>query len=105
MSSKLFIGNLPFGTSDIALNDFVTKAGFHVISAVVARDELTGKPRGFGFVELAEGEDLGRAISDLNGQPFVGRGLITNNAHPPRKGLSRPGTGGVDRHLFHRWAC
>ena len=105
MGSKLFIGNLPPGSSDIALSDFVTQSGFRLISAAVARDELTGEPRRYGLVELAEGEDFQRAIGDLNGQPFVGRGLITSNAHPPRRGFSRPATSGFDRHLFRRWAC
>ena len=102
MASKLFVGNLPHNVTDSALRDFVTKAGFQVLSAAVTRDKLTGEPRGFGFVELAEGEDLQQAISGLNGKPFVGRRPIMNNAYSRRRGSSRPGVGGFDRHLLHR---
>lgn len=101
--SKLFIGNLPHSTTDSGLNDFVTNAGFQVASAVVIRDKLTGEPRGFGFVELAEGEDLQRAINGLNGQPLEGRRLTVNEARPQRTGFSRPsGGGGAHRGRFHR---
>jgi|SRR5260370_24072671 RNA recognition motif-containing protein len=94
MASKLFVGNLPHSTSDGALNDFVTKAGFQVTSAVVIRDKMTGEPRGFGFVELAEGEDLQRAIAGLNGQALEGRPLTVNEAKPPRSfSGSRGGNG------------
>ena len=68
MASKLFVGNLPRSITESALNDFVTNAGFQVASAVVIRDKMTGEPRGFGFVELAEGQDLRRAIEGLDGQ-------------------------------------
>jgi len=68
MASELFVGNLPHSISDAQLNEFVSNAGFQVASAVVIRDKLTGTPRGFGFVELGEGEDLQRAIAGLNGQ-------------------------------------
>ncbi len=103
MASKLYVGNLPHSTTDSGLNDFVTNAGFHVASAVVIRDKLTGQARGFGFVELAEGEDLQRAISSLNGQSLDGRQLTVNEARPQRTGFSRPQGGGGHRgHSGHR---
>ncbi len=95
--SKLFIGSLPHSTTDSALKDFVTNAGFQVASAVVIRDKMTGLPRGFGFVELAEGQDLQRAISSLNGQSLDGRPLTVNEARPQRTGFSRPPGGGDHR--------
>jgi RNA recognition motif-containing protein len=95
MASKLFVGNLPHSTTDAQLNEFVINAGFQVASAVVIRDKLTGMPRGFGFVELAEGEDLQRAIAGLNGQSLEGRPLTVNEAKPQRTGFGRgPGGGG-----------
>ncbi len=98
MASKLYVGNLPHSTTDSALNDFVINAGFQVASAVVIRDKLTGQARGFGFVELAEGEDLQRAVAGLNGQALQGRTLTVNEARPPRTGYSeQPGGGGRDR--------
>ncbi len=67
-------------------------------SAVVIRDKMTGTPRGFGFVELAEGEDLQRAVAGLNGQALEGRTLTVNEARPQRMGFSgQRGGGGRDR--------
>lgn len=86
MAYKLFVGNLPHSTTDSTLSGFVTNAGFQVSSAVVICDKMTGAPRGFGFVELAEGEDLQRAIAGLNGQAIEGRTLTVNQAKPQRAG-------------------
>ncbi len=98
MASRLYVGNLPHSTTDGGLNDFVTNAGFHVVSAVVIRDKMTGQARGFGFVELAEGEDLQRAVAGLNGQALEGRSLTVNEARPQRTGFSgQRGGGGRDR--------
>ena len=98
MASKLYVGNLPHSTTDGTLNDFVINAGFQVASAVVIRDKMTGQARGFGFVELAEGEDVQRAIAGLNGQALDGRTLTVNEARPQRTGFSaQRGGGGRDR--------
>ncbi|MGO9272047.1 MAG: RNA recognition motif domain-containing protein [Terriglobia bacterium] len=96
MASKLFVGNLSHSTTESGLSDFVTNAGFQVASAVVIRDKMTGSPRGFGFVELSEGQDMARAVAGLNGQPLEGRPLTVNEARPPRTdfGANR---GGSDR--------
>lgn len=96
--SKLYVGNLPHSTTDSSLSEFVSKAGFNVASALVIKDKLTGQARGFGFVELAEGSDLQRAVSDLNGQSFEGRALTVNEARPQRTGFS----GGRDRGDYGR---
>ena len=106
MATKLFVGNLPHSTTDQGLNEFVTNAGFQVASAVVIRDKMTGSPRGFGFVELADGEDVQRAIAGLNGQALDGRPLTVNEARPPRTDFARPrgggGGGGGGRDNFSR---
>ncbi len=96
MGQKLFVGNLPHSTTDAALGEFVSTAGFQVASAVVIHDKMTGESRGFGFVELAEGEDMQRAIAGLNGQMLDGRRLTVNEARPPQRsgGSGRPGGGG-----------
>ncbi len=57
-------------------------------SAVVIRDMLTREPRGSGFVELAEGEDLQLAVRGLNGQALEGCPLTVNEARPKRTGFS-----------------
>jgi RNA recognition motif-containing protein len=97
MAQKLFVGNLPHSITDSALTDFVTTAGFQVASAVVIRDKLTGQSRGFGFVELAEGEDFQKAIEGLTGQELEGRRLTVNEARPQRSDFSRPRGGGGQR--------
>jgi cold-inducible RNA-binding protein len=93
MATKLFVGNLPHSTTDTTLGQFVTNAGFQVASAVVIRDKMTGTPRGFGFVELGDGEDAQRAIAGLNGQSLEGRPLTVNEARPPRTDFVRPRRG------------
>jgi RNA recognition motif-containing protein len=94
--SKLYVGNLPHSATDASLNEFVTKAGFNVASAQVVKDKFTGQGRGFGFVELSDGENLQQAISSLNGQSLEGRPLTVNEARPQRTGFSggRDGGGG-----------
>jgi RNA recognition motif-containing protein len=102
MAQRLFVGNLPHSVTDSALSDFVANAGFQVGSAVVIRDKLTGQSRGFGFVELAEGEDFQRAIEGLNGQSLEGRRLTVNEARPMRTDSSRGRGGGGGRGRFDR---
>ncbi len=96
MASKLFVGNLPRSATDGALADLVTGAGFRVASAMVIRDRATGDSKGFGFVELAEGENLQEAIRGLDGKSLEGRPLTVNEARPQRTGFSGPrgGPGG-----------
>lgn len=91
MATKLYVGNLDHSTTESSLSDFVTQAGYQVASAVVIRDKTSGEPRGFGFVELAEGQDIQQAITGLNGQALDGRSLTVNEAHPPRTGSSGGG--------------
>jgi RNA recognition motif-containing protein len=80
--------------TDNVLSEFVTNAGFQVVSATVIRDKMTGESRGFGFVELAEEEDMQRAIQGLNGQTLEGRPLTVNEARPQRAGFGGGGGGG-----------
>ncbi len=107
MPQKLFVGNLPHEVTDNELHEFVSSAGFQAASAVVIRDRATGQSRGFGFVELADGEDMERAIAGLNGQSLQGRRLTVNEARPPRNdmggggGRPRGGGGGGGRHQGH----
>ena len=102
MAQRLFVGNLPHSATDSSLLEFVTGAGFQVASAVVIRDKMTGNSRGFGFVELAEGEDMQRAIDGLNGQSLEGRRLTVNEARPQRTDTPRTGDRGRSRGNFER---
>jgi RNA recognition motif-containing protein len=94
MAQRLFVGNLPRSVTDSVLSEFVVNAGFQVASATVIRDKMTGESRGFGFVELAEEEDMQRAIQGLNGQSLEGRPLTVNEARPQRTGFSGGTHGG-----------
>jgi cold-inducible RNA-binding protein len=99
MGQRLFVGNVSHNVTDAQLNEFVVAAGFQVASATVIRDKMTGQSRGFGFVELAEGEDFNRAIAGLNGQTLDGRKLTVNEARPMRSdsGGGGPRGGGGNR--------
>jgi RNA recognition motif-containing protein len=104
MPQKLFVGNLPHEVTDTDMQEFVSGAGIQAASSVVIRDKTTGQSRGFGFIELAEGEDMERAIAALNGQTLQGRRLTVNEARPPRNdfGGGRPrGAGGGGQHRGH----
>ena len=98
MATKLYVGNLPHSATTSSLNEFVTNAGFSVASAMVVMDKMSGQSRGFGFVELANSEEMQRAIGTLNGRDFDGRPLTVNEARPQRTGFSdQRGGGGRDR--------
>jgi RNA recognition motif-containing protein len=79
---KLFVGNIPHASSDVELQQWVESHGFRVQSAQVIYDRVTGKSRGFGFVTLADEENLQSAIGVLNKRRMNGRVLTVNEATP-----------------------
>src|SRR3954452_7199909 len=81
MATKLYVGNLPFQTTSDDLREHFAKAGT-VESASVVEDRMTGRSRGFGFVEMATPEEAAAAIEQLNGKDFGGRNLTVNEARP-----------------------
>ncbi len=95
MGSKLFIGNLSFDTTEVSLKGHFERAGFQVDRVTIVNDRETGRPRGFGFVEMPEG-DTDAAISALDGQTLDGRELCVNEAkeRAPRSGGGGGGGGG-----------
>lgn len=88
MSKNLYVGNLPFGTTDEDLQQAFAQYGT-VVKAQVIMDRETGRSRGFGFVEMGDGAE--EAINAMNGAQFGGRTLTVNEAKPRE---SRPGGGG-----------
>ncbi|MBI4483046.1 MAG: RNA-binding protein [Acidobacteria bacterium] len=93
--AKLYVGNIPYQVSENDLQNFCEQAGVRVESVRIIRDRDTGTPRGFGFVELASGEDLNEAITRLNGKELEGRNLQVNEARPERRDREpRSGGGG-----------
>lgn len=80
---NIYVGNLPFTASETDLRNLFSEYG-EVVSAATINDRETGRPRGFGFVELAEGARAEDAIRDLDGSDFGGRALKVNEARPRR---------------------
>lgn len=78
---KLFVGSLPWATDDQALNDMFSKFG-KVSSAVVLKDRMTGRSRGFGFVEMENDEEAMAALNALNDSDMEGRKIVVNEARP-----------------------
>jgi RNA recognition motif-containing protein len=105
MSSKIYVGGLPYATTDAQLQDLFSTHG-QVESARVITDKFTGRSRGFGFVEMASSDEAQKAIQALNGTDFEGRNLTVNEARPQerraggfgdRGGERRGGGGGRNR--------
>ena len=91
MSRKLYVGNLPFNTTEQDLQSLFAGAG-SVDTVNLMRDAITGRARGFAFVERASDEEAQQAISMLNDRDFGGRNLTVNEARP--KATSGGGFGG-----------
>lgn len=91
MSRKLFVGNLPYETAENDLESLFGQAGT-VETVTVMRDRMTGRARGFAFVEMASDDDAQKAITQLNGHELGGRALTVNEARPQ---AARP-PGGFD---------
>ncbi|NLX23522.1 MAG: RNA-binding protein [Phycisphaerae bacterium] len=92
MGKKLYVGNLPYGVSSSDLESMFSAHGT-VQSAEVISDRMTGRSKGFGFVEMASDDEAQAAISALNGQDQGGRPLTVNEAKP-RENRSGGGGGG-----------
>lgn len=93
MAKKLYIGNLSYGTNDESL-----RAAFETVGAVssanVIMDKMTGRSRGFGFVEMTEDADAEKAVSMWNGKELDGRALVVNEARPMEERPPRQDNGG-----------
>src|SRR5262245_36848949 len=81
MGRKLYVGNLPYEVGEAELQDLFAKAG-SVESVTVMRDQMTGRARGFGFVEMSTDEEAQKAIRELNESQLGGRSLTVNEARP-----------------------
>ena len=81
MSRRLFVGNLPYETMEQDLEALFGQAG-HVDTVTVMRDRMTGRPRGFAFVEMGSDDEAQQAITQLNGHQMGGRTLTVNEARP-----------------------
>lgn len=99
MSKKLYVGGLPYSTQEDALRDAFAQAGT-VEKASIIMDKMTGRSRGFGFVEMADDDGAQKAIEMWNGKDFEGRTLTVNEARPLEARAPRTGGGGFSRGGF-----
>ncbi len=81
MGKRLYVGNLPYAVNDERLLEIFSEVG-PVSSAQVILDRMTGRSKGFGFVEMATEEDAQAAIERLNQQSIDGRNIVVNEARP-----------------------
>lgn len=101
MSTKLYVGNLPFETTESDLQALFEAAG-QVSTISIVRDRATGQARGFAFVEMSDAESARRAIAELDRYQYGGRSLTVNEARPM---AARPqgGAGGGRQRRDSRW--
>jgi RNA recognition motif-containing protein len=94
MGNKLYVGNLPFSTTEDSLTQLFSQAG-KVDSATIITDRDTGRSKGFGFVEMSSEQEAADAITKFNGSDFEGRSITVNEARPkaPREGGGGGGRG------------
>lgn len=84
MSVQIYVGNIAYRMSEDALRDLFAQHG-EVVSAKIVTDRISGKSRGFGFVEMADKEEAEKAIEKLNGSEMEGRNIRVNLARPRRE--------------------
>ena len=108
MAKSLFVGNIPYQISEPELEEMFSQAGA-VESVTVMRDRMTGRPRGFAFVSMADDDGAQKAIQQFDGTQLGGRAIAANEARPrPERGPGdfgggggfgggRPGGGGAGR--------
>lgn len=81
MAKKLYVGGISYNTSEDALKDYFSQAGT-VESATIITDKISGRSKGFGFVEMSNDEEAEKAIEMFNAKEFEGRNLTVNEARP-----------------------
>jgi cold-inducible RNA-binding protein len=89
MAARLFVGNLPFTTTENDLQDHFAQAG-GVLGVNIMQDRATGRSRGFAFIEMGSPDDATKAISMFHQKDFQGRPLTVNEARPRE---DRPASG------------
>jgi RNA recognition motif-containing protein len=94
MGNRLYVGNLPFSADEQAVRELFEQNGRTVAEVRLITDRDTGRPRGFGFVEMGSDEEADGAIRELNGYEMDGRALTVNEARERTGGGGRGGGGG-----------
>lgn len=96
MAKKLYVGSLPYETTDDQLKELFGQAG-KVESANVITDKFSGRSKGFGFVEMSSDEEAEKAVKTLNGHQMGERTIVVNEARPMRERGTGGGFGGGRR--------
>ncbi len=103
MGKKLYVGNLPFSTTEDTLHEWFSQCG-SVDSARVISDRESGRSKGFGFVEMSNDDEAQQAITSFDGKEMDGRQIVVNEARPMERresgssyGASSGGGGGWQR--------
>jgi len=84
MSTKLYVGSLSYETTEDALKNLFSEAGT-VTSATIITDKISGRSKGFGFVEMSTEEEAKKAVEIFNGKELEGRNLVVDEARPMKK--------------------
>ena len=90
MATKLYVGSLSYNTTDDQLKQHFSQAG-NVVSATVITDKMSGRSKGFGFVEMGSEEEAQKAVEMFNGQELDGRAIVVNEARPMQPRAPRTG--------------
>ena len=93
MTKKLYVGNLDYSTTEMALNELFSQVG-EVVSVNLITDRMSGRSKGFAFVEMVEYDAAQEAISQLNGKEVDGRALKVAEARPKQDNRGGGGGGG-----------
>jgi cold-inducible RNA-binding protein len=96
MAKKLYVGGISYGTSEDALKAHFAQAG-NVESASIIMDKMTGRSKGFGFVQMTTDAEADNAINMFNGKELDGRTLTVNEARPMEPRAPRSNNGGAGR--------
>ena len=93
MAKKLYVGGLPYSASEDTLKEMFSQAGT-VASAIIIMDKVSGRSKGFGFVEMSSEKEAAKGIEMFNGKELEGRTLTVNEARPmeerpPRRSFDR----------------
>ncbi|PIR40768.1 MAG: RNA-binding protein, partial [Candidatus Yonathbacteria bacterium CG10_big_fil_rev_8_21_14_0_10_43_136] len=96
MAKKLYVGGIPYSTTEDDLKVAFAEMG-EVTSSAIIIDKMTGRSKGFGFIEMANDADADKAITEMNGKDFQGRTLTVNEARPLEERAPRREFGGGNR--------
>ena len=88
MNKKLYVGGLSYDTTEDSLKNGFSEAGT-VESVVIIKDRMSGRSKGFGFVEMSSEEEAKKAIDTFDGKEFEGRSIKVNEARPPREDFNK----------------